>query len=166
MNKLVSTLRRQNRSGIDSAELKSQLNNMFEYVANAEELNWDDVMDVSADIARNILDESSSTEKSLRETDDHHAALWDDLKEVTVTPKMLKSLEAAFGKRMFGKIGGIKVNVDENARWELRASIKSSFIVKNRLPDCKTFRQTVFAFIHPQGRRAVYILHGRCFSPA
>lgn len=116
MNRLVSRLRRQNQSAIDSTTLKGQLSNLFQYIANAEELNWDDVMDVSADIARNILDESSSTGKSLRESDDRHARLWEDLKEVTVKPKMLKSLEAAFGKRMFGKIGGIKVNVDENAR--------------------------------------------------
>ena len=118
MNRLVSRLKGQNKSTIEREVLKQKLTKLFDYVQNAEtnELNFDDVMDVTADIAKDILSNSRDTGESLRESDTRYQELYKNLGTVEVTAEEKSRIEAAYGKAQFGKINGIKIKVVDNAR--------------------------------------------------
>lgn len=118
MNRLVSRLKGQNKSTIEREVLKQKLTKLFDYVQNAEtnELNFDDVMDVTADIAKDILSNSRDTGESLRESDTRYQELYKNLGTIEVTAKEKARIEAAYGKAQFGKINGIKIKVVDNAR--------------------------------------------------
>ena len=118
MNRLVSRLKGQNKSTIEREVLKQKLTKLFDYVQNAEtnELNFDDVMDVTADIAKDILSNSRDTGESLRESDTRYQELYKNLGTVEVTAEEKARIEAAYGKAQFGKINGIKIKVVDNAR--------------------------------------------------
>lgn len=118
MNRLVSRLKGQNKSSIEREVLKQKLTKLFDYVQNAEtnELNFDDVMDVTADIAKDILSNSRDTGESLRESDTRYQELYKNLGTVEVTAEEKARIEAAYGKAQFGKINGIKIKVVDKAR--------------------------------------------------
>lgn len=118
MNRLVSRLKGQNKSTIEREVLKQKLTKLFDYVQNAEtnELNFDDVMDVTADIAKDILSNSRDTGESLRESDTRYQELYKNIGTVEVTAEEKSRIEAAYGKAQFGKINGIKIKVVDKAR--------------------------------------------------
>ena len=118
MNRLVSRLKGQNKSTIEREVLKQKLTKLFDYVQNAEtnELNFDDVMDVTADIAKDILSKSRDTGESLRESDTRYQELYKNLGTIEVTAEEKARIEAAYGKSQFGKINGIKIKVVDKAR--------------------------------------------------
>lgn len=118
MNRLVSRLKGQNKSTIEREVLKQKLTKLFDYVQNAEtnELNFDDVMDVTADIAKDILSNSRDTGESLRESDTRYQELYKNLGTIEVTAEEKARIEAAYGKAQFGKINGIKIKVVDKAR--------------------------------------------------
>lgn len=118
MNRLVSLLKGQNKSTIEREVLKQKLTKLFDYVQNAEtnELNFDDVMDVTADIAKDILSNSRDTGESLRESDTRYQELYKNLGTLEVTAEEKARIEAAYGKAQFGKINGIKIKVVDKAR--------------------------------------------------
>lgn len=118
MNRLVSRLKGQNKSTIEREVLKQKLTKLFDYVQNAEtnELNFDDVMDVTADIAKDILSNSRDTGEILRESDTRYQELYKNLGTIEVTAEEKARIEAAYGKAQFGKINGIKIKVVDKAR--------------------------------------------------
>ena len=75
-----------------------------------------DVMDVTADIAKDILSNSRDTGESLRESDTRYQELYKNLGMIEVTAEEKARIEAAYGKAQFGKINGIKIKVVDNAR--------------------------------------------------
>ena len=56
---------RETKSSYDRSALSGQLRGLFDYIANGENVVWDDVMDVAAGIARGILSKSSEMDSTL-----------------------------------------------------------------------------------------------------
>lgn len=87
---------RETKSGYDRSALNGQLRGLFDYIANGENVVWDDVMDVAAGIARGVLSKSS-------EMDDTLYSEYKDMRDyfrttkIRVTENVRAEIEATYG---------------------------------------------------------------------
>lgn len=87
---------RETKSGYDRSALNGQLRGLFDYIANGENVVWDDVMDVAAGIARGVLSKSS-------EMDDTLYNEYKDMRDyfrttkILVTENVRAEIEATYG---------------------------------------------------------------------
>ena len=87
---------RETKSGYDRSALNEQLRGLFDYIANGENVVWDDVMDVAAGIARGVLSKSS-------EMDDTLYNEYKDMRDyfrttkIRVTENVRAEIEATYG---------------------------------------------------------------------
>lgn len=87
---------RETKSGYDRSALNGQLRGLFDYIANGENVVWDDVMDVAAGIARGVLSKSS-------EMDDTLYNEYKDMRDyfrttkIRVTENVRTEIEATYG---------------------------------------------------------------------
>lgn len=87
---------RETKSGYDRSALNGQLRGLFDYIANGENVVWDDVMDVAAGIARGVLSKSS-------EMDDTLYNEYKDMRDyfrttkIRVTENVRAEIEATYG---------------------------------------------------------------------
>ena len=87
---------RETKSSYDRSALNGQLRGLFDYIANGENVVWDDVMDVAAGIARGVLSKSS-------EMDDTLYNEYKDMRDyfrttkIRVTENVRAEIEATYG---------------------------------------------------------------------
>lgn len=87
---------RETKSSYDRSALNGQLRGLFDYIANGENVVWDDVMDVAAGIARGVLSKSS-------EMDDTLYSEYKDMRDyfrttkIRVTENVRAEIEATYG---------------------------------------------------------------------
>ncbi len=66
IDRLAGSLLAKSKSKYDKGALTERLSALFDYMANSDELVWEDVMKISAEIAHDILSKSSTLDRSMQ----------------------------------------------------------------------------------------------------
>lgn len=66
IDRLAGSLLAKSKSKYDKGALTERLSALFDYMANSDELVWEDVMKTSAEIAHDILSKSSTLDRSMQ----------------------------------------------------------------------------------------------------
>ncbi len=109
IDRLAGQILGERKSGYDRATLAKNLNVLFDYIANHEEINYDSIMQIASEIAKGVLMESESLNTSLY---DQYKDMRDYFRHTGIrlsdgVKSEIASLYGsydAFRKRNFGKI--------------------------------------------------------------
>ena len=109
-------IRKISKSTYSKPELVKLLNEVYSYIAQPEELNWDDLYAQCCDIARIVLEES----KEETETNDYYKEILDEIRSARffVNEGQKGNAKARFGNKWHQSFFG-KTNVTDNATTSL-----------------------------------------------
>lgn len=121
IDRLAGKLLANSKSKYDKGALTERLSALFDYMANSNELVWEDVMKTSAEIAHDILSQSSSLDRSMQ---NQYKDTLDYLKGMTIyiSPEVRAEIDSRYGslenyRRMLG--GKTKITVTDSSKVSL-----------------------------------------------
>ena len=121
VERLAGKLLSNSKSKYDKGALTERLSALFDYMANSNELVWEDVMKTAAEISHDILSQSSSLDRSMQ---NQYKDTLDYLKGLTVyiSPEVRAEIDNRYGslenyRRMLG--GKTKITVTDSSKMSL-----------------------------------------------
>lgn len=121
IERLAGKLLSNSKSKYDKGALTERVGALFDYMANSNELVWEDVMKTAAEISHDILSQSSSLDRSMQ---NQYKDTLDYLKGLTVyiSPEVRAEIDSRYGslenyRRMLG--GKTKITVTDSSRMSL-----------------------------------------------
>lgn len=121
IDRLASKLLANSKSKYDKGALTERLSALFDYMANSNELVWEDVMKTAAEIAHDILSKSSTLDRSMQA---QYKDTLDYIKGLTIyiSPEVRAEIDGRYGslenyRRMLG--GKMKITVTDSSKVSL-----------------------------------------------
>jgi hypothetical protein len=121
VERLAGKLLSNSKSKYDKGALTERLSAFFDYMANSNELVWEDVMKTAAEISHDILSQSSILDRSMQ---NQYKDTLDYLKGLTVyiSPEVRAEIDSRYGslenyRRMLG--GKTKITVTDSSKMSL-----------------------------------------------
>lgn len=124
LNTVAGHLRKISNSNYSKPELVKQLKDVYSYIAHSDNLNWEDLMSKSYEVAKNLL--SEAREEVI--VNDYFKEMLRDIRKtrISLNEKQIQEAKFAFGnnyhKFLFGKFNIAKDGLDLDIAWKQWAS--------------------------------------------
>lgn len=92
-NKILS----QTNSKYNKEQLIERLTALFEFMANSRDFSWDDIMQITAEISKDVLSQSSKLDTSMRDEFSDTLKWLKGIDKVYISPEVRAEIDATFG---------------------------------------------------------------------
>lgn len=92
-NKILS----QTNSKYSKEQLTERLTALFEFMANSRDFSWDDIMQITAEISKDVLSQSSKLDTSMRDEFSDTLKWLKGIDKVYISPEVRAEIDATFG---------------------------------------------------------------------